>query len=200
VETPGSTRVSPKERGASIADAIGDRAEVRNLDSRDDPPTCLVERSFHEIIRGIMKTSFPLIQRRQDDEPPPAIAQRGWRYHHIGIPTTTPMPDEVHLPHLKVHVSGFRTSPYGVEWIRFDPDCVVSDLVRTVPHIAFEVDDLEAALAGETLLGDVSSPSEGVRVAMIVDNGAPIELLEFSRPEGGLRPVGKAQTNTSSPT
>jgi hypothetical protein len=68
-----------------------------------------------------------------------------------------------------------------VEWIRFDPDCVVSDLVRTVPHIAFEVDDLEAALAGETLLGAVSSPSEGVRVAMILDNGAPIELLEFSR-------------------
>jgi hypothetical protein len=132
-----------------------------------------------------MRTTHPTIQRRQDHEPPPAIAQRGWRYHHLGIPTTIPMPNEVHLPHLKIHVSGFDTSPYGVEWIRFDPDCVVSDLVRTVPHIAFEVDDLEAALAGQTLLGEVSSPSEGVRVAMILDNGAPIELLEFSRPTLG---------------
>jgi len=92
------------------------------------------------------------------------------------------MPDEVHLGHLKIHVSGFATSPYGIEWIRFDPDCVVSDLVRTVPHVAFEVDNLAAALTGQTLLGEVSSPSEGVRVAMIVDNGAPIELLEFVRP------------------
>ena len=128
-----------------------------------------------------MKTIDPMMQRRQDHEPPSVIAQRGWRFHHLGIPTTIPKPDEVHLSHLKIHVSGFETSPYGIEWIRFDPDCVVSELIRTVPHIAFEVDDLDAALAGETLLGEVSSPSEGVRVAMIVDNGAPIELLEFSR-------------------
>jgi hypothetical protein len=126
-----------------------------------------------------MKTTDPAVQRRLDHEPPAALAQRGWRYHHLGIPTTIPRPNEIHLKHLKIHVSGFETSPYGIEWMRFDPDCAVSDLVRTVPHIAFEVDDLEAALAGQTLLGEVSSPSEGVRVAMIVDNGAPVELLEF---------------------
>jgi hypothetical protein len=28
---------------------------------------------------------------RQDHEQPAAIAQRGWRYHHLGIPTTTPV-------------------------------------------------------------------------------------------------------------
>lgn len=117
---------------------------------------------------------------RLDHEPPAAISQRGWRYHHLGIPTTAQRPDEIHLEHLKVHVSGFPTSPYGIEWMRFDPDCMISDLVRTVPHLAFEVDDLDSALVGLTLLGEISSPSEGVRVAMVVDNGAPIELLEFS--------------------
>jgi hypothetical protein len=121
-----------------------------------------------------------LKHKRQDHEQPSAIAVRGWRYHHLGIPTTTTVPNETHLPHLNVHVCGFDTSPYGIEWIRFDPDCVVHDLIRTVPHIAFEVDDLEAALVGQTLLGEISSPSEGVRVAMIVDNGAPVELLEFT--------------------
>jgi len=43
----------------------------------------------------------------------------------------------------------------------------------------FEVDDLEAALVGKELIGEISSPSEGVRVAMIIDDGAPVELLEF---------------------
>jgi hypothetical protein len=95
-----------------------------------------------------------------------------------------PRPNERHLTHLKIHVSGFDTSPYGIEWIRFDPDCPVSDVVRTVPHIAFEVDDLDAALTGQRLLGTVSSPSAGVRVAMILDDGAPIELLEFRRSHG----------------
>ena len=121
-------------------------------------------------------------QKRQDHEPPEAIAKRGWRYHHLGIPTTVPRENECHLPHLKIHVSGFDTSPYGIEWMRFDSDCLVSELVKTIPHIAFEVDDLNTALVGQTLLCEVSSPSEGVKVAMIIDNGAPIELLEFQKP------------------
>ncbi len=128
-----------------------------------------------------MKPDKTSALRRLDHEPPAAISRRGWRYHHLGIPTDTPRPNETHLEHLKIHVSGFDTSPYGIEWMRFDPDCEVSDLVRTIPHIAFEVDDLEAAIAGEVLLGEICSPSEGVRVAMIIDNGAPIELLQFSR-------------------
>jgi hypothetical protein len=118
-------------------------------------------------------------RKRKDHEQPAAIAQRGWRYHHVGIPTTIPRPDEHHLSHLKVFVSGFDTSPYGIEWMRFEPDAPVSALIRTVPHIAFEVDNLEEALIGQTMLGEVSSPSDGVRVAMILDNGAPVELLEF---------------------
>lgn len=121
-------------------------------------------------------------KQRRDHEPPAAIAEMGWRYHHMGIPTTVARSGEVHLPHLKVHVSGFDTSPFGIEWMRFDPGCAVSDLVRTVPHIAFEVDDLEAALAGLGLTAEITSPSAGVRVAMIEDGGAPVELIEFRKP------------------
>jgi len=120
-------------------------------------------------------------RERQAPDPPSAIAERGWRYHHLGIPTTVPRAGEVYLPHLKIHVCGFETSPFGIEWMRFDPDCGISELVRTVPHIAFEVDDLEAALAGLGATGEITSPSEGVRVAMIVDNGAPVELIEVRK-------------------
>ena len=119
--------------------------------------------------------------KRQDHEPPIAISQMGWRYHHLGIPTSTPRPNERYIPHLKIYVSGFEESPYGVEWMRFEPDCQIHELIKTVPHLAFEVDNLETALIGQTLLGDVSSPSDGVRVAMIVDNGVPVELMEFQK-------------------
>ncbi len=100
-------------------------------------------------------------------------------YHHLGIPTSEPHPGERHLPALKVHVAGFESSRYGIEWMRFDPDCAVPDLVRRLPHVAFEVDDLDAELAGRTVLIAPNSPSPGVRVAFIVDDGAPIELLEL---------------------
>ena len=118
---------------------------------------------------------------RQDHEPPPALAQPGWRYHHMGIPTTVSHPGERHLAHLKIYVCGFEESPYGIEWMRFEEDCPIHPLIKTTPHIAFAVDDLDAALKGKTLQAPVSSPSGGVRAAMIVDNGAPVELLEFQR-------------------
>ena len=65
--------------------------------------------------------------------------------------------------------------------MRYEKDCRLPEIVKTLPHIAFEVDDLDAAIRGKTLLGEISSPSEGVRVAMILDDGAPVELLQFSR-------------------
>ncbi len=117
---------------------------------------------------------------RSDDEPPAAL-RWGWRYHHTGIPTLQPHNGERYLPELKLYVAGFPESPYGIEWMRFDEDCPVPELVKTVPHVAFEVDDLDAALVGKTLLSAPSSPSHGVRVAMIVDRGCPIELLEFEK-------------------
>jgi hypothetical protein len=110
---------------------------------------------------------------------PPAVATKGWRYHHIGIPTEKPRPGERYLEQYKMYVSGFETSPYGIEWIRFEPGSPISELIRTIPHVAFEVDNLDAEIKGKQLLGGVSKPSESVRVAMIIDNGAPVELLEF---------------------
>ena len=119
--------------------------------------------------------------QRSDHEPPAAVAEWGWRYHHMGIPTDQQRDGEQYLEAYGMYVSGFSTSPYGVEWMRFEPGSPISELIRTVPHIAFEVDDLERALVGKTLLGEPSSPSKGVKVAMILHNGMPVELLEFIR-------------------
>jgi len=118
---------------------------------------------------------------RRDDEPPGVITELGWRYHHIGIPTTVPHQGEKYLARFKMYTSGFSTNPYGIEWMRFEPDCPLHVLIRTVPHIAFEVDDLDAALQGQEIIYPPGSPSEGVQSAMIIHNGAPIELISFPR-------------------
>ena len=120
-------------------------------------------------------------RQRRETDPPRAIAEWGWRYHHVGIPTTDPQPGEVHLPELGMYVTGFPTSPYGVEWMRFAPGSPVSRIVQQVPHVAFEVDDLDAAIRDKQCLGDVSAPMDGIRVAMILHDGAPIELLEIRK-------------------
>lgn len=118
---------------------------------------------------------------RKGHDLPAATSVRGWRYHHIGIPTDVPQPGEYYLEKFKMYVSAFETSPCGIQWMRFEPDSPVHALIKSVPHIAFEVDDLQAALAGKEILTPPNSPSEGVTVAMILDSGAPVELLEFRR-------------------
>ena len=99
-------------------------------------------------------------------------------YHHIGIPTATPRDGERYLADYRVYVSGYETSAYRIEWMRFEPDCPLPKLVQTVPHVAFRVDDLDAALEGKEVLIAPNSPSPGIRVAFIVENGAPVEFLE----------------------
>ncbi len=103
------------------------------------------------------------------------------KYHHLGIPTDIRREDETYLAEHKMYISGYETSPYGVEWMRFEADCPLPELVKTVPHVAFEVKDLDAELKGKDILIEPNSPSEGVTVAFIVDNGAPIEFIQFDK-------------------
>ena len=101
------------------------------------------------------------------------------KYHHIGIPTDKPRENERYLEEFIMYVSGYEDSPYGIEWMRFESDCPLPEIVKTIPHIAFEVDDLIEAINGKEVLIKPNSPSEGVLVALIIEDGAPVELLEI---------------------
>ena len=103
------------------------------------------------------------------------------KYHHLGIPTKESLKDEIHLEHLKMYVSGYGKNPYGVEWTRYEPDAPYPDVVKTVAHVAFEVDSIEEAIRGKKVIIEPNSPSPGVIVAFIEDNGAPIEFLQIDR-------------------
>lgn len=120
-------------------------------------------------------------QLRKEHQLPAAIEQWGWKYHHLGIPTYKQFANERYIPKFKFYVSGFDTSPYGIEWMRFEEDSPFPELIKTVPHLAFVVKDLDYELANRDfkILVEPNPPSEGIRVAMIEHNGAPIELMEF---------------------
>ena len=101
------------------------------------------------------------------------------KYNHIGIPTASRFDGEEDLPHLKMTVSDHENNPFGIQWQRYWDNAPYPDLVKTVPHVAFEVDDLGAALAGHKVIIPPNSPSEGLIVAFIEVNGAPVELMQY---------------------
>ena len=86
------------------------------------------------------------------------------RYHPIGIPTDKPLPAEDYSEKYKLYASGYLQTPYGVEWMKFDPDCDLPELVKTVPHVAFVVDDIESAIVGKEVLIETNTPAEASRL------------------------------------
>ena len=103
-----------------------------------------------------------------------------YRYHHIGIPVKHPVKGEKYLPEYKVFHCGYEESEFGIEWMRYEEGCPLPEMILTLPHVAFEVDDLHEAIKGRKVIVAPNSPSEGVWVAFIEENGAPIELIQLN--------------------
>lgn len=104
---------------------------------------------------------------------------KNMRYHHLGIPNTIRRDREDYFAPVKMYHTNFDDNPYGIEWLRFELGSSLPGLVREYPHIAFKVDNLDAALEGKEILIEPNSPSRGVRVAFVIHNGAPVEFLEY---------------------
>jgi hypothetical protein len=114
--------------------------------------------------------------RAWDDRKEPPLTLK---YNHIGIPTTSRFDGEIPVPHLQVTVSDHQNNPFGIQWQRYWDGAPYPDLVKTVPHVAFEVDDLKAAIRDQKVIIHPNSPSNGVLVAFIEVNGAPVELMQI---------------------
>lgn len=84
------------------------------------------------------------------------------------------------MPELKMTVTDHTSNPYGIQMQRYWKDAPYPELVKTVPHVAFEVEDLEAEIEDKKVLIEPNSPSEGLIVAFIEVNGVPVELMEYS--------------------
>ncbi len=104
------------------------------------------------------------------------------RYHHYGIPTTEKRDDEslVEVQGFKFYSTPFEANQWHIQWHRFPEGHGLPELVTQVPHIAFQVEDLDKEIEGCKVLYGPYTPLEGYRVAMIEEQGVPIELVETS--------------------
>ena len=87
----------------------------------------------------------------------------------------------MYLPALKMSVSDHMATPYGVQWMKFDADCPLPNLVKQVAHVAFEVDDLREAIRGKKVIIEPNEPCPGILVAFIEEAGAPVEFLQIEK-------------------
>ncbi len=102
-------------------------------------------------------------------------------FHHIGIPTSQPQPNEIYLESIQLYITDATQSPHRIEWTRAEAGCPFPEVLKTTAHVAYEVDNLEAAIEGQDVIWAPFEPLPGIRCAFILDAGAPVEYLEFAK-------------------
>jgi hypothetical protein len=106
------------------------------------------------------------------------------RFDHVGIPTSRRMPGERFVESTRCWVTSPRDHAFNVEWLRYEPDSPVEGPLRTEPHVAYRVDDVERAVEGHDVLAAPFDVGDGfVRVAFVEVNGAVVEFMQYANPD-----------------
>jgi hypothetical protein len=109
------------------------------------------------------------------------------RFDHFGLVTDETKDGESFVAATRVWVTSPRAGGFNVEWLRFEPDTPVTGSLRTAPHVAYRVDDLDAAIEGHTVLAEPFDPTgrgdNFLRVAFVEVDGAVIELMRYGNPD-----------------
>ncbi len=104
-------------------------------------------------------------------------ANISYTFHHFGIPLQDGVHEGVHSASAGMYTTD-NPGKFRVQWHRFTDDSPLHPLLKTVPHVAFKVDDLQRAIEGEEVILGPYEPIDDYFVAVINDAGVPIELIQ----------------------
>jgi hypothetical protein len=107
-------------------------------------------------------------------------------FDHIGIVTLEPQEGESWVPFSEVWVTNPRLHPQRIEYIRprsmprIDPSNAGLWKLWNLPHVAYRVDDLDAAIQGEQVVLGPFEPADFGRVVFVHKDGLIVEYLEYT--------------------
>ena len=103
-------------------------------------------------------------------------------FDHVGVPTEERQAGEMYVEETRVWVTDPARHPHRIEYLRFEPESTVTGPVRELPHIAFQVDDLEAEIGDSRVLLGPFQATATLRVVFVLRDGAVFEYMENSAP------------------
>jgi hypothetical protein len=105
-------------------------------------------------------------------------------FDHVGLITDERQDAEAWVETTRVWVTSPRAHPFNVEWLRFEPDSPVTGPLRTDPHVAYRVPDVQAAIEGHEILAEPFEVGDGfAKVAFVEVGGAVIEFMQYANPD-----------------
>jgi hypothetical protein len=99
-------------------------------------------------------------------------------FDHIGVPTAERRSGMRFLESTRCWLTSPDEHPFRVEWLYFEPGSPAPELVRTLPHVAYRVADVEKAMEGYDRVAEPFDVFGEVRVSFVEVDGAPVEFVQ----------------------
>lgn len=103
------------------------------------------------------------------------------KINHFGVPTSVKQENENYAEAMKLYLTDFTQSENKIEFLRFEEGSPMPELLQKVPHIAYEVTSIKEEMEGAEVLLEPFVVSDELTCAFIVEEGIPIELMEFKK-------------------
>ena len=94
----------------------------------------------------------------------------GYKFMHVGIPTTKIQPNEVYVEKMKLYKVDPEHSKYNIEYLRFQDGTPFPEIMHVNPHIAYEVDSIEEASKGTQVIVETIDLGDALICFVVKDN------------------------------
>lgn len=99
------------------------------------------------------------------------------KYLHTGMIVGEKLPDMIYMEPLKVWVTDASKDKYAIEFLYFEVDSPMAAAIQEQPHVAYEVEDIDAELEGKSILWPKMDVG-GAYIAFVYDNDTVVEFYQ----------------------
>ena len=99
------------------------------------------------------------------------------KYLHTGMIVGEKLPDMIYMEPLKVWVTDASKDKYAIEFLYFEVDSPMAAAIQEQPHVAYEIEDIDAALEGKSILWPKMDVG-GAYIAFVYDNDTVVEFYQ----------------------
>lgn len=100
-------------------------------------------------------------------------------FDHVGITTTIKQPNEDWVEQSRVWVTNPRNHPEHIEFLRYETDSTVPEVIKNNPHVAFRVENVDALIGGQEIIIPPFEVGGFVRVVFIRKYNTIFEYMQY---------------------
>lgn len=102
-------------------------------------------------------------------------------FMHVGVPTKNKQPNETYLSDLKLYITDPKEHELKFEYLRYEKDSPLPEIMQKNPHIAYKVDSIGEMAKDTEIIVEPFDADEKTKIAFIVKDGVVFELMEENR-------------------